>query len=165
MESRLWRDANHHSKCRTPTETRDALVSSRSQGVSSWETVPSSSRGHRDGLSAGRVAEPVVKARPATRQVVAAVRASAAVAEPDVVRRREAVRVRSVEARRPPSVHGACAAADVPDARAAIGDGGVLRSARGERVDRLADEGEVGVGVGDPVHHLLVGDEVRRGLY
>ena len=96
---------------------------------------------------------------------MAAVRAPAAVAEPDVVRRRKAVRVRSIEARRPPSVHGACAAADVPDARAAIGDGGVLRSARGERVDRLADEGEVGVGVGDPVHHLLVGDEVRRGLY
>ena len=87
------------------------------------------------------------------------------VAEPDVVRRREAVRPRGIEARRTPIVHRAWATADVVDAVAAVGDHGVLRRARGERVERLADEGELCVGVGDPVHHLLVGHQVRRGLY
>ena len=95
---------------------------------------------------------------------MAAVRAPAAVAEPDVVRRREAVRVRRVEARRASSVHRARAAADVFDASAAVGYRGDLGRARGERVDGLANEGELCVGCREPVQHLFVGHEEGGGL-
>ena len=126
-------------------------------------TLPSS-RGHRDGRRAGSEAEVVVEAGAARGQLVAAVATPCTVAEPDVVRRREAVRVRGIEARRAPGVHRARTPADVEDSGAAVGDRGVLRRARRKRVDRLAYEGELCVGVGDPVHHLLVRHEICRRL-
>ena len=142
----------------------DTIVSLVSDTSVRRRDLPSSSRRHGDGLRARRVAEPVVEASAAGRQVVAAVCAPAAVAEPDVVRRREAVRVRRIEARRAPGVHGARAAADVFDASTTVRDRGDLGRARGERVDGLADEGELGIGRREPMQHLLVGHEVGRGL-
>ena len=90
--------------------------------------------------------------------------AAAPVAEPDVVRCGKAARPGGSDAGGATVVHGAGAAADVVNARVAVGDHGVLRGARGERVDWLADEGEVCVGRLDPVHHLVVRHEVGCGL-
>ena len=90
--------------------------------------------------------------------------AAAAVAEPDVVRCGEAARPGGSEAGGAAVVHRARAAADVVDARVAVGDHSVLRGARGERVDRLADDGELGIGGLDPMHHLVVRHEVGCGL-
>ena len=126
--------------------------------------MPSSSRRHHDGLRSRSVAEAVVQASTAGGELVAAATASRMVAEPDVVRRGEAVRARGAEARRPTVVHRARAATHTIDSFATVGDHGVLRGARGERVDRPADERELGVGGRDPVQHLLVGHEVRRRL-
>ncbi len=127
-------------------------------------TAPSSIRRHQDGPRSGSGAEAVVQASTAGGELVAAATASRMVAEPDVVRRGEAVRVWGAEARRPTVVHRARAATHTIDSFATVGDHGVLRGARGERVDRPADEGELGVGGRDPVQHLLVRDEVRRRL-
>ena len=102
--------------------------------------------------------------RAARRQLVAAVAAPTAVAEPDVVRRREAVRPRRVEACGTAAVHCAGSTAYIVDALVTVGVRGDLGRTRGERVDRFADKGELGVRGRDPVHHLLVGHEVRRGL-
>ena len=90
--------------------------------------------------------------------------APAPVAEPDIVRRSKAAGAGCVEARRAAVVHRARPAADVVDPLVAVRDHRVLRGARGERVDRGTDEGELSVGGREPVHHLVVGHEVRRGL-
>lgn len=76
----------------------------------------------------------------------------------------EAVRARGGEARRAAVVDGAGAAADILGALAAVRHDRVLRRARGERVDGLADEGDLGIGGGEPVVELLVADEVARFL-
>ena len=121
-------------------------------------------RGHQNGLSPRGVAEAVVQVGPTGGELVAAVTAPTTVAEPDVVRRGEAVRAWGVQAGSPAVVHGARAPTDIDRPLVAEGDHGVLGRAGSQRVGRLADEGELGVGVREPVHHLLVGHEVRRRL-
>ena len=123
----------------------------------------SSSR-DQDRLRAGSPAETVVQGKDAASEQRAVARASGSVAEPDVVSGEQAVCVGCVEAGCPAGVHSAWRAAVVADAVGAVDDCGVLGGARGERVDRLADERQLGVGVADPVHHLLGGYNVRRRL-
>ena len=94
---------------------------------------------------------------------MAAVATPATVAESDVVRGGEARRVWGVDACGPAVIHGARTAANAADPGVAVGDHSVSSGTLGERVDRLADKAQLGVGVRDPVHHLLGGHEVRRG--
>ena len=124
----------------------------------------SSSREHQNGLSAGGEAEAVVEAGATRRQLVAAMAAPRTVAELNVVRCGKAVRPRGEDASGATVVHGARAAAGAADAGAAVVDHGVLRGAWSEWIDRLADEGELGVGGLEPVHHLVVRHEVVRRL-
>lgn len=86
------------------------------------------------------------------------------VAEADVPRRRQALHVVRGEARRAARVDGARAAADGPDALVAVGHGRGLLLAPRERVGGLADEGELGVGGGEPVRHLGLADDRARAL-
>ena len=86
------------------------------------------------------------------------------VTKSDVVGGGQAVRVRGGEADGPAVVHRARRAAGVAVAGAAVDHHGVLRGTEGEGVGRLADEGELGVSVGDPMYHLLGGHDVRCRL-
>ena len=90
--------------------------------------------------------------------------ASTAIAKPDVVRRREAGRSGSVDARRAPVVDQARPAAEVVDAPVAVRDHRVLGGARLERVDGFTDEGELGVGGLEPVEHLFLREEAGVGF-
>lgn len=125
---------------------------------------PRSRRRDDDRLRARREAEAVVEASATGGELVAAPAAPAAVAEPDVVRRAEAVRVRRVQACCAAVVHRAGSAANVLGTGGAVRDHGVLRGARREGVGRLADKGEFSVGGREPVHHGVVAEEPRGGL-
>ena len=119
-------------------------------GASWWHT---SNKWHSDTLGPWSEAEVVVEARSTAVELVAASVASGVVAEDDVRGRRQAVRVRSIEARRPAVVHGAVSAARVPRTRGAVHDHDVPASVRG----RAVDEGDLSVGGGEP------GEDVGRG--
>lgn len=146
---------------------------------------------YKDRPGARRVAIAVVQVRPASRELVAAMCASACkvsascascniphiahalgtVAEPDIVRGSEASRVGGIEARRPTGIHGAGTAAHVVDAPIAVRDRRIEGLARGQALGRIdtrnwvAYEGELGVGRLEPIDHLLlcqdVGDDLR----
>ena len=120
--------------------------------------------GYHYGLGVGRVAKPVVQFYTAGSERVAGIRASFATAERDVGGSRQAVCVGGIKTGWPAGVHRAGPTANAEDAVGAVGDRGIQSGAGGERVDRLADEGELSVGVRNPMHHLLVGHDVRRGL-
>lgn len=119
---------------------------------------------HDDRSRPGRGAEAVVEGAAAGREQVAAATAPAAVAERDVVRRGEAARARRVDAGRAAGVHVARAAADAVDAARAECDRRRRPVPRRKRVRRRADKVELRVRVREPVKHLLVGHEVRRGV-
>ena len=141
-----------------------------------------------NGLGARRVAKPVIQARAASRELVAAMATSAGsfqqplscvkstiyipgtVAKANVVRSSEAVRVWGVEARRPAGIHGACATAHAVDTLATVGD----RRGKGLTQDKslgcidtrdgIAHKSELSVGGLEPVDHLLLGQNVDLGL-
>ena len=93
-----------------------------------------------------------------------------AIAKPDVVRSRQAVRVRGVEAGWPAGIHGACSTTHTVDALATVGHRRIKSLARDEALGRIdtrdwvADEGEVCVGRLEPIDHLLLGQDVDVGL-
>ena len=117
-----------------------------------------------DGGCARSSTEVIIEARPAGRQLVAASTASAAVAKPDIARCGEALRARSLDARRAAVVDDASASADVCGATVAVRDHNVLGCAGSEWVDWLADVGELRIRRSKPVHHLVVADDVARDL-
>ena len=130
------------------------------------KTSPSLRREYQNGLRPRSEAEAVVHGSCAGGELAAFTGAVRMVAKCDVVTRAEAVRVWRVEARTPAGVHCARPSTNTTGANTAVGHGsvGILRRARSERVHWLADEGELGVRIGDPVRHLLVRCDVRRKL-
>lgn len=121
-------------------------------------------RRNEDRLGVRREAEPTAHRGTASGHSVTVAVTPGLVAEADVLRGGHAHGARGVEARRSPSVDGASPAADVPDALRAEGDRGRLGGALGEGVDGLSDEGELGVGGGEEVRHLGLGDDGGRSL-
>jgi hypothetical protein len=84
-----------------------------------------------------------------------------AIAETDVASRCETGGVRSLEAGSASSVDRASTTADVVGPGAAVDDGDSLDATRGERVGAgcVTDKGELGVGGGEPMVELVVGDK------
>ena len=133
--------------------------------MSSRWTIPLSSPGDQNRIRVGSETEPIVQVGPAGRELVAGAAASAIAAEYDIVRGSEAVRSGSGKASGSAGVHCARPTTNTEGTGVAVGDRGDLGRAGNEWIDRLADEGELGVGVGDPVRHLLMGHDVRRRLH
>ncbi|KAK1235789.1 hypothetical protein PQX77_000978 [Marasmius sp. AFHP31] len=113
-------------------------------------------RRNKDGRSAGGVAKPTVKSRPASGQLMATSLASTPITEANISGSLQADGAPGIEAFGVAIVRGAVTTTYVVGPSVAIDDHGVQRGPFGE-VDRVPDEGDVGVGVFDPVIDLVVG--------
>ena len=98
--------------------------------------------------------------------MVARATASTAVAESDVGRRRQALSSRGVKAPGIAIVHRAISTADVERASIAVDDSSVQSRTVGKRIGSVdvGDEGQFGVGSGEPVVELGIGDYVCLNL-
>lgn len=115
---------------------------------------------NKDGLSSRSGAKAVVKGSSATGDLAARATTTRTVAEADVGRSRQAICARGIDTCAATVVNGAMPSANVVLPRVAVDNpGGTAGDGVTSVFSATPDEGELGIGGGDPVVELLVSDE------